>query len=187
VDASSIELRLAGYCPRNVIPPRGWLTGREQRGIEFVCSLSDHVSTGPADRFDLWIHNDLGLFNQPDQARRVIGPDDPPMTMFGYRVSTMRFVDGEPELWAWPDDADPVPLPPAFLSLGFDAVHKYMDSILGFERSPLSCNSLAAEWPVNRHCLLDDLPTAIEAARRFSIEKPEPGMYYVAEVFAEPF
>ena len=74
-----------------------------------------------------------------------------------------------------------------FRSLGYDAVHKYLDDILGFECSPLSCNSLAQEWPVNRYCLLDDLTTAIEAARRFSIEKPEPGMYYVAEVFAEPF
>jgi hypothetical protein len=56
--------------------------------------------------------------------------------------------------------------------------------ILGFECSPLSCNSIAAEYPVNAHCLLDDLAMAVAAAEHFSIEQPEPGMYYIAEVLA---
>ena len=186
MDASTIDLRLAGYFPKHVTPPPAWLAGHPLRGIEFVCSVSRHVSANPVGWADS-THNLLGLFNEPGGARLVVGPDDPPMRIFGYTVSTLRFVDGEPQPWDWPGDADPIPLPTDFRSLGYDAVHKYLDDILGFECSPLSCNSLAQEWPVNRYCLLDDLTTAIEAARRFSIEKPEPGMYYVAEVFAEPF
>ncbi len=58
--------------------------------------------------------------------------------------------------------------------------------IIGFEHSPLSCNAMAAEYPVNTHCLLDDLGAAVAAAERFSIEQPEPGMYCVAEVLAPP-
>ena len=53
---------------------------------------------------------------------------------------------------------------------------------LSFEHSPLSCNAIAAEYPVNAHCLLDDLAIAVAAAEHFSIEQPEPGSYYVAEV-----
>lgn len=105
------------------------------------------------------------------------------MTVFAYRVSTLRFVNGVRQTWAWPD-ISPIPIPANFRSLGFDAVSQYMDSVLGFECSPLSCNSLAREWPVNIHCLLDSLDQAVEAAERFSLEQPEPGMYYVAEVLS---
>ena len=49
---------------------------------------------------------------------------------------------------------------------------------------PVSCNAMAAEYPVNAHCLLDDPAIAVAAAERFSIEQPEPGTYYVAEVLA---
>jgi hypothetical protein len=35
---------------------------------------------------------------------------------------------------------------------------------------------------VNARCLLDDLTMAVAAAEQFSIEQPEPGAYYVAEV-----
>jgi hypothetical protein len=183
VATPAIELRLAGYFPKHVVSRPEWL---DCPSVVDVCSVSDCVSGGPDHWSDHWIHNDLGLFNQPDQARFVIPRDAPPMRIFAYRVSTVRFTTGGPEAWVWPDDAQPIRLPDDFTSLGFDAVHKYMDSILGFECSPLSCNGLAKQWPVNRHCLLDDLETATKAAEQFSIEQPEPGMYYVAEVFAEP-
>lgn len=182
----AIELRLAGYFPKSVVPTPEWLAWVERPDIVGVCSVSHCVSDPPDDWVDHWLHNWLGLFNEPEKGRRVLTPADPPMRMFAYRVSTVRFVNGCPEAWAWPDDAKPVTLPADYVSLGFDAVHKYMDGILGFECSPLSCNGLAKEWPVNRHCLLDDLETAIKAAEQFSIDQPEPGMYYVAEVFAEP-
>jgi hypothetical protein len=103
------------------------------------------------------------------------------MTVFAYRLSTVRFVKGARESWPWPNVA-PIPIPASFRSIGFDAVSKYMDSVLGFECSPLSCNALAPEWPVNRHCLLESLEVAVQAAERFSVDQPEPGMYYVAEV-----
>ena len=46
----------------------------------------------------------------------------------------------------------------------------------------MSCNSMASEFTVNRHCLLATLEDALGAAARFSTEPPEPGDYYVAEV-----
>ncbi|MEO5820777.1 MAG: hypothetical protein ABIT71_09745 [Vicinamibacteraceae bacterium] len=178
-----IELRLGGYFPRHVVATPEWLNCP---AVVDVCSVSRCVSPGPKDWVHLWLHNGLALFNQPEQARLAVTPDDPAMTVFAYRISTVRFVAGEPEPWAWPEDAVPVPLPDGFVSLGYDAVQKSADDILGFECSPLSCNSVAPEWPVNRHCLLDDFDTAVDAARQFSIDQPEPGMYYVAEVFAPP-
>ncbi len=57
-----------------------------------------------------------------------------------------------------------------------------MPSVLGFECSPFSCNSMAGEMRANEYCLFDSLEAAIAGATRFSIEQPEPGDYYVVEV-----
>jgi hypothetical protein len=61
-----------------------------------------------------------------------------------------------------------------------------MESVLGFECSPLSCNAMATEMDTNEYCLFDSLEAAVAGAARFSIEQPEPGDYYVIEVLEEP-
>jgi len=58
--------------------------------------------------------------------------------------------------------------------------------MLGFGCSPLTCNSMAENIPVNEFCLLDVLESALATAQRFEIEKPEPGPYFVIEVLAAP-
>jgi hypothetical protein len=75
------------------------------------------------------------------------------------------------------------PLPASFVSLGFDAVSKSVASF--FECSLLSCNSMAAEMPVNRFCLLDTLEEAMALAERCSRGEAEPGPYYVLEVLRD--
>ena len=105
--------------------------------------------------------------------------------MFAYRLAPVFFRSGQPVSVRIPEDVKPESLPPDFVSLGFDAYSKSMESILGPECSPLSCNSMASEFPVNRHCLLATLEEARSAATRFSIEQPEPGDYYVAEVLEQ--
>jgi hypothetical protein len=84
-----------------------------------------------------------------------------------------------------PPDAHPDPIPASFKSLGFDSVNKSMPSVLGFECSPLSCNSMAGEMGANEYCLFDSMEAAIAGATRFSIEQPEPGDYYVVEVLED--
>lgn len=100
-------------------------------------------------------------------------------------------VDGEPAVGTDLDEdrleLEPptvVPLPVELRSLGFDVVSKSVSD--GFECSPLSCNSMALELAVNRHCLVDHLEVAIAVATRFSVEEPEPGPYYVVEVLRCP-
>ena len=54
-----------------------------------------------------------------------------------------------------------------------------------FGCSPLSCNYMAQEYPVNRHCLVDDLVTAQAMARDFATGNCEPGSYCVVEVWTQ--
>jgi hypothetical protein len=63
---------------------------------------------------------------------------------------------------------------------GFDVVS--VGATRTFECSPLSCNQLAGEVPVNRHCLVDGLERALQVARRFEAEQPEPGTFVVVDV-----
>jgi hypothetical protein len=179
-----LDLLLAGYFPKQVVATPVGLACPPI--VSDICSVSHCVSSGPADWVDHWIHNDLGFFNTIEDARSVVPADAPATTIFAYRLLTTRFRTGAWEPWALPADVAPEPLPPAFRSLGYDAVGRLEYGMISFECSPLSCNALAQEWPVNRHCLLADLDTAVEAAERFSIDQPEEGVYYVAEVLAVP-
>ena len=81
-----------------------------------------------------------------------------------------------------PPDVKPDPIPGSFQTLGFDSVCKSTRGVLGFECSPLSCNGLAEEWPVNEFCLFPSLGDAIAGAVRFAADQPEPGAYFVVEV-----
>ncbi len=53
------------------------------------------------------------------------------------------------------------------------------------ECSPLSCNDMSPELPVNPCCLIDDFERAYEIAARFGseVDSVEPGPYYLFQVF----
>jgi hypothetical protein len=169
-------LVLIGYFPKRRTPAPEQLRAA---GVEEICSVSECLAPGPKDWVEAWLHNAHGCFNNPDDARRVIGEETGEFQILAYRLLPLRFRKGHAE----PIEVSPpeiTPLPPGFRSLGFDVVSRSVSD--GFECSPLSCNLMAVEVGVNRHCLVDDLETARGLARRFSVEEPEPGPYYVIEV-----
>jgi hypothetical protein len=175
---------LGGYFPKLVQARPDWLA---QPRAEEVCSVSTCVSAGPADWIHRWLHNWLGWFNTVADARSVIPSEEGTRyRVFAYRLAPTFYRAGQREPVIIPEDVKPEPLPSGATSLGFDTYSKSMESILGPECSPLSCNSMASEFAVNRHCLLPTLEEANVAAERFSVEQPEPGDYYVAEVLELP-
>ncbi len=171
-----MELTLAGYFPKVTAVPADWSLPAH---LTEICSVSNCVNRAPARWVELWLHNQLWLFDSPGDARLGIGDDPRAFEIFAYRLAPLRFVEGRTE--PWPVERVAVePLPADFQSLGFDAVSASHG--VQFECSPLSCNRMAAEIPVNRYCLVDTLEDAIAAAVRFSSEQPEPGPYHVLEV-----
>ncbi len=95
----------------------------------------------------------------------------------------------------------PIPLPEPNLSayqwLGYDVVEFRPCRLLDLEfhdraensrfspgagHSPLSCNGMACNYPVNPFCLLEDMDTAFRVGRAFGEEQPEPGSYIIVEV-----
>jgi len=167
-----------GYLAKRVASRPDWLNAPAVREI---CSASDCISVAPAGWIEHWLHNEFGWFNRACDALAVIPSDQQSrFRLFAYRIYPQGFRAGARFDLALPDDVRPDPIRPAFESLGFDSVNKW--AALGFECSPLSCNSMAGEMETNEYCLFDSLDAAVAGAIRFSVEQPEPGDYYVIEV-----
>jgi hypothetical protein len=170
----------AGYFPKQIMPRTGWL---QAPSVHEICSASRCISHAPDDWVDRWLHNEFGWFNHLADALAVIPPDQRgTYRLFAYRIFPTCFRGGVQQAILVPADVHPDPIPSTFISLGFDSINKSMESVLGFECSPLSCNGMAAEIMTNAHCLFGSLEEAVSGATRFSIEQPEPGDYYVVEV-----
>jgi hypothetical protein len=132
------------------------------------------------------MHNELGWFNRASDAVGVIPEDQrAEYRLFAYRIYPKVFRKGGAHEFVLPPDVHPDAVPSTFAFIGFDTVSKSMESSLGFECSPLSCNLMAREVATNKSCLFDSLEAAIAGATRFSVEQPEPGDYYVVEVLEE--
>jgi hypothetical protein len=124
--------------------------------------------------------NDLGFFDTPALALAV-AEDPSAFELFAYRLLDVSFDPDEEHLdCEWPPEI----VVPGASVIGYDAVSRSMADF--FECSPLSCNGLADEVPVNRYCLVHTLEAAISLARRFAADGPEPGPYFVFEVSLVP-
>ncbi len=172
----------AGYFARQIVDKPDWLAPN----VREICSVSECFSAGPPDWVQQWLHHSLGWFNSPEAATSIVPPAGPSYRLFAYRILPEEFGDGSRTPLVVPGDVRPDPIPAAYRSLGFDSVSKSLPAGLGFECSPLSCNRLALELPVNEHCLFGTLEEAIAGAIRFAREQPEPGHYYVVEVLEAP-
>ena len=159
-------------------------------GVREICSVSECMSSGPEDWIQRWLHNSWGWFNRIADALAVVPPGkESNHRLFAYRMYPEIFTAGGRLPLEVPHDVRPEPVGVDFRSLGFDSAGRSMRSSLGLECSPLSCNGLAAEIPVNEYCLFPELREAIAGAERFALEQPEPGDYYVVEVleaFGDP-
>jgi hypothetical protein len=152
-------------------------------GVREICSVSHCISPAPENWIQAWLHNDLGWFNRIADALTVVRPEERhEYRLFGYRVFPEVFTAEGRDAIVLPENVKPEAIGQEFRSLGFDSTNKTMESVLGFECSPLSCNAMAEEIRANKYCLFATLDEAIAGAERFATEQPEPGSYFVIEV-----
>jgi hypothetical protein len=160
-----------------------------------IASVSECLSKRASEWVKQWDFNRATCWNNEAQAWSLV-PDESKdaFRVFAYRALPLLF--GKTGIATpisldelFPKEQPDLPPEPAlfrYSRIGYDIVERNpaMGS-LGFGCSPLSCNGMAENLPVNDFCLLDDLETAMAAARRFGIEQPEPGPYLVIEVLAQ--
>ena len=170
----------AGFFPKRIEPRPEFLRAP---GVREICSVSTCISSGPENWIAHWLHNDFGWFNRMSDAVRIIpSGQDSHYRLFAYRMYPEVFTARGRVSLTVPENVKPELIPDEFRSLGFDSASKSMETVLGFDCSPLSCNGMAAEIGANEFCLFRGLNAAIAGAQRFAAEQPEPGDYYVIEV-----
>jgi hypothetical protein len=175
-----MEPTLIGYFPKQVATASDWFT---TRGVKELCSVSEHLSPGPAGWIDRGAHNEMAAFDDEQAAWGVVpgGPANATYQLLAYRLFPVQFDRGQQRPFAVPPLAVQ-PLPDAYRRLGYDVVSRCGGYL--FECSPLSCNYAADMTRVNEHCLVDDPAEAFRLAALFSQEEgAEPGPYYVVEVW----
>jgi hypothetical protein len=147
-----------------------------------ICSVSPCIAAPPHGWIEHWIHNDWYVYNSPDEARRIAkdDPDQGDFAIYAYGLWPVAFAEDTQPLEI---GVSPTALTEQFEHLGFDVVSRDMTPM--FECSPLSCNSMASEVPANEYCLLSSLEEAEKFARRCAKEQPEPGTYFIVDVWRE--
>ena len=151
-----------------------------------ICSVSNCISDDFTDFTAHWMHNEFYFYDSPDIIRTICACDDIPMTdlqFFFYRGHDLQFdaIDKKWEKYAFDlSDAEKVESPRPNQRLGFDVVTYSMQN--SPQCSPLSCNYLASEITVNKHCLIDKLDDAIEHLEIGLFDNTEPGPLRIIEV-----
>jgi len=174
------DFPLIGYVMKRTSLPEGWPMPPH---VKEIASVSECINSRPEGWIDFWLHNELGYFNSPADAPSVFPEPDPFAHLLAFRLLPVEFIRDHTKPFPLPE-LSVTPLPENFCSLGFDVISRYQ-YVTFFECSPLSCNRLWEEVPVNQYCLLDSFEAAQNLARRCALEQPEPGSYFLIEVLRE--
>jgi hypothetical protein len=176
--------------------PAGYMAKRVKKrpesvkapGVEDVFSLSGCISPDFADYINFWKHNGYWLFDSPEvirglAKRHAVNLGD--ARFFYYEVHDKEFHESGRE-WR--------PFRPEF-SFGVRVAEPAAKQLEGFdvvtfsagtnpECSPLSCDALADEVPVNSHCLLSSFEEAKRLLESGKFDKSEPGPFRVFAVYS---
>lgn len=183
----------AGYLLKRVASPPGWLSVDTNHVVD-VCSVADCVNEDVVNVQEAWKHNGFGVANNPETIEALVESSNSDVCgakLFYYSAYEQELEsDGwifDPSGWqprspapsaGVQDDVKP-PSGESLTQIGYDIV------VFGdyLEHSPLSCNSIAEQLPVNQHCLFDTLEEAVIAINRGAFGGGcEPGRYQIFSV-----
>ncbi len=171
---------LIGYFPKRKTIRSDWL---KNTIVEEICTVSGCICEAPKGWIDLWQHNEMLAYDTTELAWNVVPQvARANFEIHAYRMFPVLIESGTETPWEFPS-LNVQTMPDTFELLGYDVVVRDKDSY--FACSPLSCNGMADEVEVNRHCLLTDEQTAFRMTRQFEESKCEPGPYCVVEVWRE--
>ncbi len=169
---------------KNVVNSPEWL---ETDAVVDVYSLSGCISKCFTDYIDYWRHNGHWLFDSPEimeDLSKEMNLDLSGATLFYYEMHEYEY-DGNVKDWAAISTELPfetnVRVPMNKYLQGFDVVSFTFNSTP--ECSPLSCNALAKEIPVNRHCLFNTFDEAKQSLEKGLFKNSEPGPYRIFAIY----
>lgn len=178
-----MEMIPLGYQAKRVLDRPEWL---DVEGVRDIYSVSGCMSDDFCDYVSHWRHNGYWFFNSPADIKSLasevsINLDDHVLVFYcGYEKQYNA------ELGRWTSFEAIAEFPTQIIEpkqselMGYDVVTYWAQNAP--EHSPLSCNHMAGEIPVNEHCLVDTAETLVELLESGQFDKSEPGPYRVIEV-----
>ncbi len=180
MEQTMIEL---GYMAKLIENCPQWLGVSHVRDIY---SVANCVSHDFCDYIGSWEHNGFGFFNSPSEIRSVAAEQKIELAdaaLVYYRGYDRQFDAAEGGWRSYAGEKPGSVMPPSAAQLlGHDIVTYSMQNAP--ECSPLSCNGLAKEVPVNEYCLIDSLDDAIDQLERGVFNHSEPGPFRIIAVHA---
>jgi len=173
----------AGYMLKKIAKGPGYLKAPQ---VEGLFSVSGCISKEFTDFIKHWKHNKYLFFDSPAKIHEICKAENIDVTgmeLFFYEIHAEQF-DEKTSKWEALRIEDTfetnILLPQESEFLGFDIASHSCGT--GPECSPLSCNLLADEFPVNRLCLLDSFDEAVRLTKTVDLSKCEPGPYRIIRV-----
>jgi len=153
-----------------------------------VYSVSSCVNEDFADYIDCWKHNGFWLFDSPEVIREVAREKAVSLEgakLFYYEAYEMEFDEKQMSWSAFAPEGGlktDVAIPDEKRLEGFDLVTFYARNAP--ECSPLSCNCVAKDVPVNEHWLMRTFEEAKAALEDGKFSGAEPGPYRIFAVYS---
>jgi hypothetical protein len=174
-----------GYMRKRVVTRPDWLKADT---VDDIYAVSGCISEAFADYIQYWKHNGYWFFNSPGDIEKICRVHDIDASgdvLFYYEVFERQF-DAATRAWLQfaPEASFPTHVePPGSAHLaGYDVTTFSVGT--SPECSPLSCNSMATDLAVNRHCLFDTFEAAVEALESGKINDCcEPGPFRIFAVY----
>lgn len=173
----------AGFMAKRICKRPNWI---EAPYVVDIFSVSSCISGDFADYIEDWKHNGYWLFNTPEIIRAVAADHSMSLegtSLFYYEVYKREFTGQTWQPYA-PEKGfvTEVVVPLRKQLEGFDVVTFFAKS--SAECSPLSCNGLAKDLPVNEHCLFASFEEAEKYLQNGAFNLSEPGPYRIFSVYS---
>lgn len=174
-----------GYMLKIISPKTDWL---KVANVIDIYSVSSCISPDFADYINFWKHNGWWMFDDQKIILEICKNEKIKISnskMFYYEVYEYEY-DCSTKLWQKlkPESAfeTNVTLPDKKKLEGYDVVNFWART--SPECSALSCNLIAQDVPVNRHCLLHTLDDAKRHLEDGKFDNAEPGPYRIFAVYS---
>lgn len=171
----------AGYMAKEVVAKPDWL---ETNQVEDIYSVSGCFSKMLYDIYTYGRHNDWFFVNSSEEAIAQNKQESEPLscfTLFYYELYEREF-DGVK--WREIKSGDALETNVvAPLEKKLEGYDVFASSSGIPECSPLSCNSMAKEVSVNKHCLFNSFEEARRSIESGVFKDSEPGPYRICAVY----
>ena len=181
----SSQMIPAGYMAKKIAKRPDSVTAEN---VIDIYSVSHCTSDNFANYFPFSKHNGYWFFNQPSIIQQLADENRIDMSginFFYYEIYERQYDEDRKSWTEFKPEASfltEVRVPVEKQLEGYDVVSFWSQTAA--ECSPLSCNNLAQDLPVNRHCLLqgfDEARSHLEAGR---FDDTEPGPFRIIAVYS---